>query len=89
MITTGVRSAAPRASELQAGLSYREIVLDHVFTGLMREDGWARSSVSDPASRLRVEQLFDSSFRSVSSTRQDIGKRSASSRSPAYRAALT
>jgi aldose 1-epimerase len=63
MIATGIRSELPNSREFQQGRPFRELTLDNVFCGLRNDGGWIRSQVSDPASRLLVEQSFDSTFR--------------------------
>lgn len=63
MLTTGVRSAVQNAAALQRGQPFSNLKFDNVFSGLVKDGPWIRSSIHDPSSGVVVEQSFDSAFR--------------------------
>jgi aldose 1-epimerase len=63
MVTTGVRSRVANANFLQQGQQFRDLQFDNVFTGLVTDGDWVRSTIHDPTSRVTVQQSFDRTFR--------------------------
>lgn len=63
LLPTGRRLPLEDAAALQAGVPFGDMKYDNVFSGLQWRDGWCRSRIYDPTTRVTVEQSFDNSFR--------------------------
>lgn len=63
MLPTGNRVPVRDAARLQQGIRFGDMQFDNVFTALVHEGGWCRSTITDPDSQVVVEQDFESLFR--------------------------
>ena len=63
MNATGRRLGLENADELQRGVSFQDLRLDHVFSGLQSKGGRCVARIDDPNNRRWVRLDFDASFR--------------------------
>lgn len=63
LVPTGLRFRLRDADAFHEGIPFGEMQFDNVFGGLVfAEDGWCRTTISDPSSRRRVAMTFDRPF---------------------------